>query len=100
LDDVTERIEKLRLDDNSSPYQSIEQPGPSHNGPPKWPTKTLEIVHLDEVGKTRTRLFSKQDGVNVDNSNLGDVDDICRKRRKRSMQEEKHNMCKKEDKPN
>jgi hypothetical protein len=66
----------LRLDDNSSPSQLVEQPGPSHNGPPKWPTKTLESVHLDEVGKIGTKLSSKQDGGNVDNSNLGDVDDM------------------------
>jgi hypothetical protein len=52
LDDVIERIERLRLDDKSSPSQLVKQPGPSHNGPPKWPTKTLESVHLDEVGKT------------------------------------------------
>jgi hypothetical protein len=29
LDDVVERIEKLRLDENSTPSQSIKQLGPS-----------------------------------------------------------------------
>jgi DNA gyrase/topoisomerase IV subunit B len=47
LDDVIERIQKLILDENSTPYQSIEQPGPSQKGPPKWLIKTLESVHPD-----------------------------------------------------
>jgi hypothetical protein len=66
----------LRLDENSTPCQSSEQPGPSQKGPPKCITKTLESVHLDEVGKSGTRMFSKQDGGNVDNSNSSDVDDM------------------------
>ena len=45
LDDVIKRIEKLRLDDNSSPSQSMKKPRPSKKGPPKWLTKTLESVH-------------------------------------------------------
>jgi len=45
LDDVIKRIEKLRLDDNSSPSQSTKKPRPSKKGPPKWLTKTLESVH-------------------------------------------------------
>jgi hypothetical protein len=49
LDDVIKQIEKLRLDKNSTPYQSFEQPRPSHKGPPKWLTKTLESVHPNEV---------------------------------------------------
>jgi hypothetical protein len=76
LDDVIERIENMRLDENSTPSQSTEQPEPSHKGPPNWLTKTLECVHPIEVGKTRTIMYSKQDGGNVDNSNLGDVDDM------------------------
>jgi hypothetical protein len=52
LDDVIERIEKLRLDENLAPSQLAEQPGPSQKGPPKWLKKTLESVHPDEVGKT------------------------------------------------
>jgi hypothetical protein len=58
LDDVIKRIEKLRLDDNSTPSQSAKQPGPSHKCPPKWLTKRLESVHLDEVGKTGTKISS------------------------------------------
>ena len=53
LSDVIDRIRILNLD--SFPTQSMKQPGPSQKGPPKWLTKTLEIVHPDEVGKTRTR---------------------------------------------
>jgi hypothetical protein len=73
LDDVIERIEKLRLDENSTTSQSTEQPRPSQNGPPKWLTKTLESVHLDEVRKIEIRMSSRQDGFN---SNLGDADEI------------------------
>jgi hypothetical protein len=76
LDDVIKRIEKLSLDENSTPSQSVEQLGPSQKGPPKWLTKTLESVHPDEVGKTGTKISSRQDGGNVDNSNSGDVDDM------------------------
>jgi hypothetical protein len=42
LDDVIERIEKLRLDENSTPSQLVEQPRPSQKGSPKWFTKTLK----------------------------------------------------------
>ena len=73
---MIERIEKLRLDENSTPSQSSENFGPSQKGPPKWLTKTLESVHPDEIGKTRTILSSKEDGGNVDNSNSGDVEDM------------------------
>jgi hypothetical protein len=71
-----ESIEKLRLDENSTPSHSIEQPKPYQKGPPKWLTKTLESVHSIEVRKTRTKMSSRQDGGNVVNSNLGDVDDM------------------------
>ena len=64
---MIESIEILRLDENSTPSQSTEQPGPSQKAPPKWLTKTLESVHPDEIGKTGTRLPLKQDGSNVDN---------------------------------
>eukprot|EP00253_Pinus_taeda_P023640 PITA_23640 len=40
LSDVIDRIGRLNLD--SIPTQSTEQPGPSQKGPPKWMTKTLE----------------------------------------------------------
>jgi hypothetical protein len=69
LDDVIKKIKKLRLDEKSTPSRSTKQLGPSQKGPPKWLTKTLESVHPDEVGKTRTRMSSRQDGGNVDNSN-------------------------------
>jgi hypothetical protein len=38
LDDVIERIEKLRPDENSTPSQSAKKPGTSQKGPPKWLT--------------------------------------------------------------
>jgi hypothetical protein len=76
LDDVIKRIEKLRLDENSKPSHSTKKPGPSQKGLPKWLTKTLESVHHDDVGKIGTRMSSRQYGGNVDNSNLGDVDDM------------------------
>jgi hypothetical protein len=76
LDDVIKKIEKLRLDEDSTPSQSTEQPRPSQKRPPNWLTKTLESVHPDEVGKTGTKISSRQDGGNEDNSISGDVDDM------------------------
>jgi hypothetical protein len=76
LDDVIKRIEKLRLDENSTPSQSPKKPGPSHKVLPKWLTKKLESVHLDEVRKTRTKMSSRQDVGNVNNSNSGEVYDM------------------------
>jgi hypothetical protein len=76
LDDVIENVEMLRLDENSTPFQSVEQLGPSQKGPPKWLTKSLESVHPDEVEKTGTIFSSKKDGVNVYNSNSGDVENM------------------------
>jgi hypothetical protein len=76
VDDVIERIEKLRLDENSTPSQSTDRHGPSQKHPPKWLTKTLESVFTDEVEKTRTRISSRQDGGNEDKSNSSDVDDM------------------------
>ena len=67
LSDVIDRIGRLNL--NSVPSQSTNQPGPSQKGPPKWLTKTLESVHLDEIGKTGTRNSNRQDGGDVDDSN-------------------------------
>jgi hypothetical protein len=52
LDDLIERIEKLRLDEKSTPSQSDEKPRPTQKCSPKWLTKTLESVHPDEIGKT------------------------------------------------
>jgi hypothetical protein len=74
LDDVIERIERLNLDENATPSQSVEQLGPSEKGP-KWLIKTLGSVRLDEVGKTRTKISTRQDGGDVHNSNSGDVND-------------------------
>eukprot|EP00253_Pinus_taeda_P033630 PITA_33630 len=64
LSDVIDRIGRLNLD--SVPTQSIEQPRPSQKGPPTWLTKTLESVHPDEVGKTGTRNSTRQNGGDVD----------------------------------
>ena len=66
----------MSLDDNSTPYQLVEQLGPSQKGPPNCLTKTLESVHPNEVGNIGTRMSSRQYGGNVDNSNSGDVDDM------------------------
>lgn len=67
LNDVIDRIGRLNLD--SVPTRSIEQPGPSQKGPPKWLTKTLESVHPDEIGKIGTRNSNRQNGGDVDDSN-------------------------------
>ena len=66
LSDVIDRIGRLNLD--SDPTQSTEQPGPSQKGPPKWLTKTLESVHPDEVEKTGTRNSTRKNGGDVDDS--------------------------------
>ena len=66
LDDVIDRIGRLNLE--SIPTQSSDQPGPSQKGPPKWLTKTLEDVHPDEVGKTGTRSSTQEIEGDVDNS--------------------------------
>jgi len=66
LSDVIDRIGRLNLD--SVPTQSMEQLAPFEKGPPKWLTKTLESVHPDEVGKTRTRNSNRQNGGDVDDS--------------------------------
>eukprot|EP00253_Pinus_taeda_P031294 PITA_31294 len=55
-----DRSGRLNLD--SIPTQSIEQPGPSQKGPPMWLTKTLESVHPDEVGKIGTRNSTRKNG--------------------------------------
>jgi len=47
LSDVIDITGRLNID--STPSHSTEKPGPSHKGPPKWLTKTLESVCLDEV---------------------------------------------------
>eukprot|EP00253_Pinus_taeda_P029386 PITA_29386 len=47
LSEVIDKIGRLNLD--SVPTQSTEQPRPSQKGPPKWLTKTLESVHPNEI---------------------------------------------------
>jgi hypothetical protein len=42
----------------------------------KMDQKTLESVHPNEVGKIGTKISSRQDGGNVDNSNSSDVDEM------------------------
>eukprot|EP00253_Pinus_taeda_P009544 PITA_09544 len=70
--DVINRIGRLNLD--LVPTQSAEQHGPSEKGPPKQLTKTLGIVHPDEV-KIGTRNSKRQNGGDVDDSNsLVDMD--------------------------
>jgi hypothetical protein len=76
LNDVIERIERLSLDENSAPSQSVEQIGLSQKGPPKWLIKTLGSVLPNEVGKIGTKSSSRQDGGDVDNSNSKDIDDM------------------------
>jgi hypothetical protein len=79
LDDVIERIERMNLDENSTPYQSVEQTGPTRTiseRSTKWLIKKLESVHPYEVGKTRTIHLTRQHGANVDNLDSGDVDDM------------------------
>jgi len=66
LSDVIDRIGRLNLD--SVPTQSMEQLGQFEKDPPKSLTKTLESVHPDEVGKTRTRNSNRQNGGDVDDS--------------------------------
>jgi hypothetical protein len=38
--------------------------------------KHLKSVHPSDIGKIGTKMFSKQDGGNVDHSNSSDVDDM------------------------
>jgi hypothetical protein len=56
LDDVIERIERLNLEENSSPSQLVEQPGPSQKGPPKWLIKTLESVQPNEIERREPKV--------------------------------------------
>lgn len=67
LSDVIDRIRRFNLD--SVPTQSMEQPRPFEKGSPKWLTKTLESVHLDEAGKIGTRNSNRKNGGDVDDSN-------------------------------
>eukprot|EP00253_Pinus_taeda_P032944 PITA_32944 len=73
LSDVIDKIGRLNFD--SVPTQSTEQPGPFEKGPPKWLIKTLESVHPNEVGKTGTRNSNWKNGGDVDDSDsLVDMD--------------------------
>eukprot|EP00253_Pinus_taeda_P027795 PITA_27795 len=71
LSDVIDIIGRLNLD--STPNQPTEKPRPSQKGPPKWLTKTLESVRIDEDGKTGTRSSTKQ---NRDVDNLDSLVDM------------------------
>jgi len=54
----------------------VERTRPSHKGP-KWLIKTLESVHPNEVGKTRTKISTRQDYEgDLDNSYSSDVSDM------------------------
>ena len=57
-----------RLNPDLVPTQSTKKLGPSEKGPSKWLTKTLESVHPDEVGNTRTRNSNQQNGGDVGDS--------------------------------
>ena len=46
LDDVIERIENFRLDENSTPYHPVEQLGPALKGPPNGSQKHLKVFIL------------------------------------------------------
>jgi len=65
---VIERIGRLNL--NATLSQSMEQTGPSQKVPPKWFTKILESVELNEVRKIGARGSTIQDGGDEDNFNL------------------------------
>ena len=72
---MIESIERMNLDYNSSPYQLFGQPTP-YKVPQKWLINTLEIVHLDEVGKTKPKISTRKDGGYVDSLDSSDVDDM------------------------
>lgn len=67
----------LNLDVNVAPYHLVEQLWSSHKYP-NWIIKTLESVSLDQVGKTKTRSSTRQDGGgdldNLDSSDVNDMD--------------------------
>ena len=72
LDDVIERSGRLNLEENVA-TPPADQPGPSKKIP-KWATKTLESVVLDEVGKTGTRNSTSQDDRGETNNSGDDID--------------------------
>ena len=76
MDDVIESIERMNLDYNSTPYQLFGPSTPSYKVPQKWIINTLEIVHLDEVGKTKNRIYTRQYGGDVDSLDASGVDDM------------------------
>lgn len=71
LDDVISIIEKLNIDD-ATPSEELSSPSPSPKQP-KWLIKTIESVHLGEIGKTRTRSSTRDDN---GGANSGDIDDL------------------------
>jgi hypothetical protein len=70
---VIKRIERLKVDGNATPSQSLEQHRLLQKFP-KWFIKTFESVRRDEVGNTRIIISTKQDDEgDVDNSDSCDV---------------------------
>ena len=65
----------INLNGKATPSQVVEKPRPPYNGP-KSHIKTLESVHIDEVGNIGTKNSTRQDGGDEDNSNLGNVNYI------------------------
>ena len=64
MDVVIERIGRFNPEENGAPL--VEQPKPSQKLL-KWVMKTLESVHLDEVGKREIGNMTRQeDGGDVD----------------------------------
>ena len=62
----------MNLEENEEPL--VDQPRPSQKLS-KWAIKTLESVHLDEVGNMGTRISTRHEaGGDADNS--GDVEDM------------------------
>ena len=73
---MIERIERLNLDGNAIPSQSVEQPGPSQKFP-KWVMKTLESAHPSEFANIGTIILARQeDGGDVDDSYSSDFNDL------------------------
>lgn len=60
LSDMIEIMRRLNI--NSAPTHSTNHLEPSQNVPRKWLKKKLESVHLDDIGKRRTRSFVIQGG--------------------------------------
>ena len=74
LDDLIEGIVNISLEYNGAPSQFVEQPRTSHKIP-KLATKTVESVHIGEVGNTGMRNSTRQnDGGYANDSTSRDVE--------------------------